>query len=184
MVRAIDDEFMKLILVLSVALLLQLPQVSANILKDFVGNWNYVEKGFYENTSHSEEETEEGHEHEELTPYTLRYTVNIRKLKNGNYHSTAREKTSSGLKLAWEEILRPNRTAVFRSYDSYTGKVAIQYTGTWSVRNGRLNYNYTSRDSSGDQKIQGFTKRESANKWTGKGTYTGGTYSITMTRRR
>jgi hypothetical protein len=47
-VRAIDDEFMKLILVLSVALLLQLPQVSANILKDFVGNWNYVEKGFYE----------------------------------------------------------------------------------------------------------------------------------------
>jgi hypothetical protein len=46
---------MKLILVLSAALLLQLPQLSANILKDFVGNWNYVEKGFYE-VDHSEGE--------------------------------------------------------------------------------------------------------------------------------
>jgi hypothetical protein len=173
---------MKLILVLSAALLLQLPQLSANILKDFVGNWNYVEKGFYENSSHAEGEMGEGHEHEELTPYTLRYTVNIRKLKNGNYHSTAREKTSSGL--AWEEILRPNRTAVLKYYDSGTGKVAIQYTGTWSVRNGRLNYKYTSRDSSGVQKIQGFSKRVSAKKWTGEGKFTGGTYSITMTRRR
>jgi hypothetical protein len=172
---------MKLAFFLSVVLILQVPQLSANILKDYVGNWNYVEKGFYENTSHAEEE----HEHEELIPYTFRYTVKISKLKNGNYQSTAREKTSSGLKLAWEEILRPNKTAVLKYYDSDTGKVSIQYTGTWSVRNGRLNYNYTSRDSSGDQKIQGFTKRESANKWTGKGTYTGGgSYSITMTRRR
>ena len=145
---------------------------SANILKDYVGRWKYVEKT-------------EGSSAEDK--FTLSVTARISKTRDGGYRTIATQKVGSKERKAFEEYLKPNKSAVLETFDTETGKSLDRYTGKWFVRSGRLHYDYVSKpDSSGKTyKLKGSLKRDSANNWTGSSTFTGGYKStVSMTRLR
>lgn len=164
---------MRILLLTAIALSILLPtQLSADILKDYTGRWKYVESWTGDYTGN------------------VTLTVTVTKSRKGDYTSIGLEKVGSKQKLSYKEILRANRTALLEHYDS-DGKLISRYTGTWSIKRGKLHYAYqTEPDSSGRvAQITGWSQREGPRKWTGKASYKYAEYgtnksTYTMTRLR
>ena len=148
------------------------PVASANIMKDYVGRWDYVET--WKGKSAGDK-------------FSLSLIVKSSKSRKGAYISLGYEKIKQKQVLVFREIFNRNKTARLVIYDTQSGKPVTTYTGKWFVRAGRLHYSYASRpDSSGKvTRLEGSARRVDRNNWSGKATYTGG-YSIktTSTRRR